>query len=90
MSKFLSRKFLVSVAAFLASLGTSIAGFASGEPVIATAGLICTAVSAAIYAAVEAYVDGQAASSVTTQKVITATSDSNYVVQNALSEKKEG
>ena len=84
MSKFLSRKFLVSIAAFLASLGTSIAGFAAGEPVIATAGLICTALSAAIYAAVEAYVDGQSVGANTTQKVITASSDSNLIVQSAL------
>ena len=88
MSKFLSRKFLVSIAAFLASLGTSIAGFAAGEPVIATAGLICTAVSAAIYAAVEAYVDGQAAAASTTQKIVTASADSNFIVQSALSQDK--
>lgn len=86
MSKFLSRKFLVSVAAFLASLGGSIAGFAAGEPLIATAGLICTAVSAAIYAAVEAYVDGQSAASSTTQKIVTATADNSFIVQNALQE----
>ena len=88
MSKFCSRKFLLSIAAFLASLGTSIAGFAAGEPVIATAGLICTAVSAAIYAAVEAYVDAASVSTNTSQKIITASSDSRTVVEAALTEPK--
>lgn len=59
-SKFLSRKFLLAAAAFLGSLGTSIAGMSLGIPAITVSGLVCSALSAAIYAACEAYVDGQA------------------------------
>lgn len=56
--KLTSRKFWIAVAAFLASIGASITGFAVENTVIATVGIICTIVSAAIYAAAEAYVDG--------------------------------
>lgn len=86
MNKFMSRKFWISVAAFLASIGTSIAGLAVSEPTLATAGIICSVLSAAIYAASEAYVDGAAASANTTatNKTITATSNSNSIVQTAL------
>lgn len=58
--KFKSRKFLLAVAAFLGSIGTSIAGLATACPQVATVGIICAIVSSAIYAACEAYVDGQA------------------------------
>ena len=56
------------------------------EPTVATAGIICGVVSAAIYAASEAYVDGASVSAngTSTSKVITATSNSNAVVQNVL------
>ena len=60
MSKFLSRKFLIALAAFLGSIGTSIAALCIGVPAVATIGIICSIVSAAIYAACEAYVDGKA------------------------------
>lgn len=60
-TKLTSRKFWLAVAAFLASLGTSITGFATDEPVVTWVGIICTTISAAIYAASEAYVDGKAA-----------------------------
>ena len=56
--KFKSRKFWIMVAAVLASIGTSIAGLASSEKWIAITGIICTVISSAIYAGVEAYVDG--------------------------------
>ncbi len=55
--KLLSRKFLISVAAFLGSIGASIAGIAIHNEVISTVGLICTVLSAAIYAGCEAFVD---------------------------------
>ena len=61
LSKLTSRKFWVCVAAFLASVGTSIAGIQSNNATITTIGTVCTVVSAAIYAAAEAYVDGKAA-----------------------------
>ena len=60
MSKFLSRKFLIAVAAFLGSIGTSIAGLCIAIPALTITGLICSIVSAALYAACEAYVDGKA------------------------------
>ena len=84
MNKFMSRKFWISVAAFLASIATSIAGFATVEPMVATAGIICGVLSAAIYAASEAYVDGASVSANGTSKVITATTNSSSVVQAAL------
>ena len=84
MNKFMSRKFWISVAAFLASIATSIAGFSAAEPMVSTAGIICGVVSAAIYAASEAYVDGASVSANGTSKVITATTNSSSVVQAAL------
>lgn len=58
MEKFLSRKFLLSVAAFLGSFGTGIAGAFSGNEKIAIIGIVCSIFSAAIYSACEAFVDG--------------------------------
>lgn len=60
MKGFTSRKFIICVAAFLGSIGTSIAALHSDNQIVATAGIICAIISAAIYAAVEAYVDGKA------------------------------
>ena len=59
-SKFSSRKFLLSVAAFLASIGGSIGGLVVGNETLTIAGGVCMMLSAAIYAACEAYVDGKA------------------------------
>lgn len=84
MSKFASRKFLISVAAFLGSVAASIAGLAIAEPIVAGIGIVCGILSAGIYAGCEAYVDGQSASANGTSKVITATTDSASVVKNAL------
>lgn len=58
LRKLSSRKFWISVAAFLASVGASIAGMTSGNDTIVTVGTVCAVLSAAIYAACEAYVDG--------------------------------
>lgn len=60
MEKYTSRKFILCAAAFLGSLGTSIAAISSDNPKVATIGLVCSMFSAAIYAAAEAYVDGRA------------------------------
>lgn len=57
-SKLTSRKFWICVAAFLGSIATSIAGISTGNEVISAIGIVCGVVSAAIYAAAEAYVDG--------------------------------
>lgn len=57
-TKLTSRKFWLSVAAFLGSIAVSISGIAAGEKWITITGAICGTISAAIYAAVEAYTDG--------------------------------
>lgn len=48
-------------AAFLGSVGASIGGIATAAPGVAKFGLVCAVLSAAIYAACEAYVDGKRA-----------------------------
>ncbi len=58
--KLKSRKFWITVAAVLASLGTTVGGIISGNETLAIVASICTALSAAIYAGAEAYVDGKA------------------------------
>lgn len=83
-SKLTSRKFWISVAAFLASIATSIAGLSVAEPTVASIGIACGVFSAAIYAATEAYVDGASVSANITQKTISATSNATSVVQEAL------
>lgn len=57
-NKWASRKFWLSVAAFLGSIGASIAGIATSEKWVTVTGIICGMLSAAIYSAVEAYADG--------------------------------
>ena len=57
MKKYLSRKFIICVAAFLGSLGTSITALHTGNKIVAAIGLICSMFSAAFYAACEASVD---------------------------------
>ena len=64
-SKFSSRKFLLSLAAFLASIGGSITGIVTDNQSLTIAGAVCTMLSAAIYAALEAWVDGKAVQSTT-------------------------
>lgn len=60
MNKLKSRKFWICVAAFLASVGTSVAGLRSENEVVVAIGTICSIASAAIYAFAEAWVDGKA------------------------------
>jgi len=87
MQKFMSRKFLLSAAAFLAAFFTGVAGVF--PPEWCAVGM---ALSAGIYAASEAYVDGQAAKSTQTISTtsVTATSTSQKVVEKALAPEKEG
>lgn len=56
-NKLTSRKFWISVAAFLGSIAASVAGITTGEKWITITGVICGMLSAAIYAAAEAYTD---------------------------------
>lgn len=57
-SKLKSRKFWMSVAAFLASIGATIAGISTDSKAVTVTGIVCTMLSSAIYAAAEAYTDG--------------------------------
>ena len=56
-NKLTSRKFWLSVAAFLGSLAASIAGITTGEKWITITGCVCGMLSAAVYAALEASID---------------------------------
>ena len=77
LEKLTSRKFLIALAAFLSSLGTGITGLCiNNEAVAMTGGILCV-VSAAIYAACEAYVDGASIKSNTTEYVETIAVQSN-------------
>lgn len=60
IEKFKSRKFLLSLAAFLASIATSISGLVTDNQTVTIIGAVCGILSAAIYAACEAYVDAKA------------------------------
>lgn len=59
-NKLTSRKFWLCVAAMLASIASSIAGLCTQNEAVATVGIVCGIVSAAIYAFCEAWVDGKA------------------------------
>lgn len=60
MDKLTSRKFWICVAAFLASIATSIAGITTSNQTVIIIGTVCGILSAAIYAFCEAWVDGKA------------------------------
>lgn len=85
-AKLTSRKFWLATAAFLASLGTSISALATSNDFVAGVGIVCAMLSAAIYAAAEAYVDGQHAASniVTTATTIEASVNAKDTVEKLL------
>ena len=60
MEKLTSRKFWICVAAFLASIATSISGLVTSNQTVAIIGTVCGILAAAIYAFCEAWVDGKA------------------------------
>lgn len=62
-TKLTSRKFWICVAAMLASIATSVAGLNTGNNTIATIGIVCGIISAAIYSFCEAWVDAAAVNS---------------------------
>lgn len=82
MRKLTSRKFILSLAAFLAAFCTGVAGVL--PPEFCAVGM---ALSAGIYAACEAYVDGQRvqATQTVSTTTVTATSASQKVVEQAFS-----
>lgn len=61
--KITSRKFWISVAAFLGSIAVSISGIVSGEKWVTVTGTVAGVLSAAIYAALEASIDRAAVKS---------------------------
>lgn len=74
--KLTSRKFWLSVAAFLGSIGVSVAGIQTGNTTITSVGTVCAVLSAAIYTACEAAVDAACQDeTVTTETEITAESE---------------
>ena len=77
--KVTSRKFILAVAAFLAIFFTGVTGHIS--PDICAIGL---AISAGLYGACEAYVDGQNAKSTTTSTTINASSVDKATVAKIL------
>ena len=81
IQKLTSRKFLLSTAAFLAAFFGGVAGVIPPEHCA-----VGMALSAGIYAACEAYVDGQSAGASQTISTtsISATSASQKVVEKAL------
>jgi len=62
MQKLTSRKFWICVAAFLASVATSISGLVTEDKIVLLIGTVAGILSAAIYAAAEASVDIKAIS----------------------------
>ena len=60
MDKLTSRKFWICVAAFLASIATSIAGIHTDNEIVTIVGVVSGVLSAAIYSAAEAFVDAKA------------------------------
>lgn len=76
----------MALAAFLASISTSIAGTATSNETITIVGLICGILSMGIYAFAEAWVDGKSVSANTTNttKTVTATSNDKILVQKVI------
>lgn len=60
MEKLTSRKFWICVAAFLASIATSIVGLNTDNTTVVILGTVSGILSAAIYAFCEAWVDSKA------------------------------
>lgn len=83
MDKLKSRKFWICVAAFLGSVATSIAGLYTSNQTVIIIGTVCGILSAAIYAACEAYVDGKAVNTdVLTGLLVALTDDTEDVDEN--------
>lgn len=60
LEKFQSRKFIISLAAFLASIATSISGMVTDNQTVIIIGTVCGVISAALYSAAEAFIDAKA------------------------------
>ena len=55
--KLTSRKFWISIASFLASVGTAIGGIATDNQTLAIVGVVCGALATGIYTIMEGVVD---------------------------------
>lgn len=88
IQKLTSRKFWLTLAAFLGSIAASVAGFATDNGAVAAVGIVCGVLSTAIYAAAEAYVDASAQKSnvTTTMKQVSASSTDKTLVQSVMKE----
>ena len=75
LQKLTSRKFWIATAAGLASIGGSIAGMATDNTDMVTTGMVCTMLSAAIYAAAEAYDRPAGAASLDTSTELVTTGE---------------
>lgn len=86
--KLSSRVFWICLAAFLASISSSIAGLGTGNEVAAGIGMACGVISAGIYAAAEKATDIARINADTKQTVmsqqVTASSDDMYTVASVL------
>lgn len=84
MEKLTSRKFWMAVAAFLGSIAATIGGLVTDNEIVAVVGIICGALSAAIYAAAEAYTDGARAQADIKETSISVSSTSKEAVDKVL------
>lgn len=58
--KLISRKFWVTIAIMLASIGSAIGGIYTDNQTLVVVGVVCTAVSTCIYTIAESMVDAKA------------------------------
>lgn len=79
-----SRKFWVSVAAALGSIGTGITGLVIGDFDLTKLGASLLVLSGGIYAFCEAYVDGKSLSANTTTTSLSANTNDKAIVAKAL------
>lgn len=79
-----SRKFWVSVAAALGSIGTGITGLVIGDLDLTKLGASLLVLSGGIYAFCEAYVDGKSLSANTTTTSLSANTNDKAIVAKAL------
>ena len=93
LEKISSRKFWMALAAFLASIGASIGALATDNEIVAAVGIVCAVLSAAIYAAAEAWVDtarlnsnATTTSTMTTKTISATTNNAKDTVEKLLVE----
>ena len=68
-NKFMSRKFLICLAAFLSAVATELMGYFSDNKTLMIIGASCKVLSAGIYAACEAHVDAAHCNDITIEEI---------------------